>query len=85
MSVFWRNILPSSSGLKMEAVCSSETLVSTYKPIRRFNPYDQQRHIHRLENLKSHIAMQTVLIYPILKRILQKKIKHVHTVTIRAE
>jgi hypothetical protein len=37
------------------AVCSSETLVSTFKFIRRYNPKDQYRHLHRRENLKSHI------------------------------
>jgi hypothetical protein len=29
------------SALKMEAACSSETLVSTYKTTRRYNPEDQ--------------------------------------------
>jgi hypothetical protein len=29
------------SALKMEAVCSSETSVSTYKSTRRYNPQDQ--------------------------------------------
>jgi hypothetical protein len=41
-----------SSALKMEAVCSSETLVSTYKSTRRYYPEDQHRHLHRSENLK---------------------------------
>jgi hypothetical protein len=38
----------------METVgqCFSETLVSTYKSTRRYNPEDQ--HLHRRENLKSH-------------------------------
>jgi ABC-type nickel/cobalt efflux system permease component RcnA len=30
-----------SLGLKMEAVCSSETLVSTYKSMQHYNPEDQ--------------------------------------------
>jgi hypothetical protein len=32
------------SGLRMEAVCSSETLVSTYKFTRRYNPEDKYGH-----------------------------------------
>jgi hypothetical protein len=35
----------------METLCSSETLVSTYKSTRRQNPEDQQHHRHRRENL----------------------------------
>jgi hypothetical protein len=38
--------------LKMEAVCFSETLVSTYKSILPNNPGDQ----HRRQNLKPHMA-----------------------------
>jgi hypothetical protein len=51
---FRRNILLPSSGLKMEAVCSSEILVSTYESTRRYNPAKQHRHLHRRENLRSH-------------------------------
>jgi hypothetical protein len=50
---FRRNTLPSSSGMKMEAVCSSETLVAIYKSIWRKYPEDQHRHFHR-QNLESH-------------------------------
>jgi hypothetical protein len=39
-----------------EAVCSSETLVSTYKSTRRYSPEDQHRHLHFHQNLKSHIG-----------------------------
>jgi hypothetical protein len=38
----------------METVRSSETLVTTCKSIRRYNPEDQHRHLHRRENLKSY-------------------------------
>jgi hypothetical protein len=31
--------------LKMEAVCSSVTLVPIYKPTRRYNPEDQHQHL----------------------------------------
>jgi hypothetical protein len=41
-----RDILPPSSGLEVEAVYSSETLVSTYKSTRRYNPEDQNRHAY---------------------------------------
>jgi hypothetical protein len=30
--------------MKMEAVCFSETLVSTYMSTQRYNPEDRQRH-----------------------------------------
>jgi hypothetical protein len=39
----------------MEAVFSSETFLLTYKAIRRLNPEDQHRHLHRHDNLKSNI------------------------------
>jgi hypothetical protein len=42
------------SALKMEVLCSSETLVSTNTSTRRYNPKDQQGHLRRCENLKSH-------------------------------
>jgi hypothetical protein len=32
------NILPPSSGLMMEAICSSKTMVSTYKSTWDYNP-----------------------------------------------
>jgi hypothetical protein len=44
-----------ASGMNMEAVCFSATLVSTDKSTRRYNPEDQHRHLHRRENLKSPI------------------------------
>jgi hypothetical protein len=37
----------------MEAVYSSETLVSTYKYTRRYNPEDN---LDRRENLKPHVS-----------------------------
>jgi hypothetical protein len=40
----------------MERACSSETLVSTYKSTRRYNPGDQHRHFYRRENLKSQVT-----------------------------
>jgi hypothetical protein len=43
-----------TSVLKMETVCSSETLVSTYKFIRCYISEDQHRHLHRRRNLRSH-------------------------------
>jgi hypothetical protein len=42
-----------TSVLKMEAVCSSETLVPTHKSTRRDCPEDQHRHLHRRKNPKS--------------------------------
>jgi hypothetical protein len=38
----------------MEAVCSSETKVSTYESTRRHNPEEQHRQLHHRENLKYH-------------------------------
>jgi hypothetical protein len=56
IQTFRSNILLSYSySLKMQAVCTSETLVSTNTSTRRYNPEDQHRHLHRRENLESHI------------------------------
>jgi hypothetical protein len=41
--------------LKVETVCSSETLVPTYKSTRRRNPEDQHRQPRRREDLESRI------------------------------
>jgi hypothetical protein len=51
MVVFWA---VTTSELKMEAVCSTETLVTTYKSTRRHNPEDCHGRLRRLENLKSY-------------------------------
>jgi hypothetical protein len=42
LTKFRRNVTPpsTSSALKMEATCSFETLVTTYKTTRRHNPED---------------------------------------------
>jgi hypothetical protein len=50
-----RSLLPPSSpssAVKMETVCFSDALVSTYESTRRHNPEE----VHRRENLKSHNA-----------------------------
>jgi hypothetical protein len=39
----------------MEAISSSETLVTTYKTTRHHNPEDHDPHFHSRENLKSDI------------------------------
>jgi hypothetical protein len=39
----------------METVCFSETMVSTDKSTWRHKPEEKRRHLHRRENLKSHI------------------------------
>jgi hypothetical protein len=51
--VGWLIYTPTSA-LKVEKVCFSETMVSTYESIWRHNPEAQRRHLHRRENLKSH-------------------------------
>jgi hypothetical protein len=56
MLVFWVVTLCGLQ-LKMEAVCSSETLVSTFKSTWHYNPEDQHRHLHRRENLRSRIYL----------------------------
>jgi hypothetical protein len=38
--------------LKMEAICSSETLMFICKSKWRYNPLDQHRHVHLHENLR---------------------------------
>jgi hypothetical protein len=47
-----------SSALKIDAVCSSETLVSVYKFTRCYNPEEQHRHLHSRGNLRSR-CLQT--------------------------
>jgi hypothetical protein len=44
-----------SAALKMETLSFSETLACTYQYTWRQNAEQQQRHLHRSENLKSHI------------------------------
>jgi hypothetical protein len=44
-----------SSTLKMEAICSSETPVVTQQTTRRYIPKDDTLHNHRCENLKSYV------------------------------
>jgi hypothetical protein len=51
LTTFRRNILPSYSALKMEAIWSTETLVSAYKSTRCYNAEDQRRNLHCRENL----------------------------------
>jgi hypothetical protein len=41
--------------LKMEAICSSETLVETQRTTRFHIPEDDTIHNHRCENIKSYI------------------------------
>jgi hypothetical protein len=48
--------MSASSALTMEAVFFSETFVSSCKSTQRYNQEDQYRHLHRRENLKSHMV-----------------------------
>jgi hypothetical protein len=54
-----RNILPPSSGLKMETVCFSEKLESNNESTRRQNP-EEHHHPHRRENLKNQSLIQNI-------------------------
>jgi hypothetical protein len=40
----------------MEAICSSETLATTYKTTERQNQEDRNAHFHCHEKLKSHVS-----------------------------
>jgi hypothetical protein len=60
MLVFWFSIPPLSLVLKKEAVCFTETLISTHKSTRRYNSEDQHQHLYRRENLKSHTITLTL-------------------------
>jgi hypothetical protein len=42
MVFFQMNTLPLSSALKVEAVCSSETVISTYMAIRSYNTEEEE-------------------------------------------
>jgi hypothetical protein len=44
-----------TSETKIKAVCSFETLISTYKSTRRHNPEVKHPHFRRLQNLMSQI------------------------------
>jgi hypothetical protein len=55
LPTFRRNILPPSSTLSMEAVCSSEMFVLTYNTTWCDNPEDHNNILHCRENAKSHI------------------------------
>jgi hypothetical protein len=46
------------AALKMEAVFSSETLVSIFKVTLHYKPEDQHQHPHRRENVKSRNAVK---------------------------
>jgi hypothetical protein len=51
LPAFWRNILPLSCTLKVEAIYSSETLVSTYQPTSCHNPVYHNMNFHHYGNL----------------------------------
>jgi hypothetical protein len=61
ISTFRSGILPPSSRVKMEAVCSPETLVPTDKCTRCNSPEDQHRHLHRRQILKSHMLVSLLI------------------------
>jgi hypothetical protein len=66
-----------SSALKMEAVCSSETMISTYKSTRRHNPEEQHRHLHRRENLISYLGSVCLLVRLFVRFFLSFTNRHV--------
>jgi hypothetical protein len=49
--------LASSSTLKMEVTCSSETSVDFHRTTRLYTPGDTTLHNHRCENLKSYVEI----------------------------
>jgi hypothetical protein len=51
-----------SSTLKMEAVCSSETLVETQQTMGRHIPEDETLHKHSCENLKSYMVNIKIIV-----------------------
>jgi hypothetical protein len=57
LSTFHSNMIPSSSDLKMEAVCFSVTLVRSYQTIRCRNQEDHNTNFYCLGNLKSYIVL----------------------------
>jgi hypothetical protein len=57
------------SVLRMEAVCSPEKLVSTYKSTLCYNPEDQHRHLHCRENFRAYYCVHTIsLLDPFLSQ-----------------
>jgi hypothetical protein len=69
MVVFWVVTLCKlgSGYLKMVAVCSSETLVPTYKSTQHYNSEDHHWHLHHYENLKYYERKVPMLKYHTLK------------------
>jgi hypothetical protein len=53
--------------LKMEAICSSETLVNTQRTTRHYIPEDCTLHNHRCENLKSYTVREHIFLYSLPK------------------
>jgi hypothetical protein len=51
----------SLNALMMEAASTTETSVNFYQTTRRYNPEDNHRCTHRLENLKSYLFKQVFL------------------------
>jgi hypothetical protein len=51
ITTFCMIILSPSAAMKVEALWSLQTLVSTSKSTQRCNPEDQHWHIHRWEHL----------------------------------
>jgi hypothetical protein len=52
--IFQGDILPTSTGLKTEEICSPETTVHTYNSIWRHNPKDHHWHLCHCHSIKFH-------------------------------
>jgi hypothetical protein len=75
-----RNILFSSSGLKIETVCFSEILAPIYKSTQHWNPEDHPHHSHCCKHFKSDIVKFYLLYVSEARttRMLPKRIFYYH-------
>jgi hypothetical protein len=62
--VYWMNMLPPFSLLKIDSLFSSKTLLSTYKSSWHHKPEAQHQHLLCYDNFKPHILKPGTILHP---------------------